>query len=369
MKGRLQRDFITIGDVYVAYRKAKFEAYHENTHFHALAFTKYEQQLHLNLTYLHNKLLEKDFLWATDLGFIGDHAYLPKSINSRTWEDATDGHFRALDPLLDWEQRFNESKKRAEAKLRLVIRPTVDFQIISALWVIKVGHLYDAAINPGVSYGNRLRRSYGEVGDKRIDAPAVNLQAIGLFVPYFSAYRQWRENGLSKMEEALHQKKNILAITMDVEQFYHRVSPKFLLRKNFLDSIHLSLFKSEYLFTKALLNAIDTWYQSTPDYHVRPDGAIPVGLSASKIISNVLLADFDNSIVEKMQPIYYGRYVDDIFLVFENTANITTAKQLTAYLADELKPKLVVQHSSSGLPSLKLNLPFAKDSEVIFTGE
>lgn len=46
MKGRLTGAFISLGDLYVAYRKAKVEAYYENTHFHALAFTEYEQNLH-----------------------------------------------------------------------------------------------------------------------------------------------------------------------------------------------------------------------------------------------------------------------------------------------------------------------------------
>ena len=195
MKGRLTGVFISLGDLYVAYRKAKVEAYYENTHFHALAFTEYEQNLHENLIRLHQTLLAHGFAWASDLSFIGDFAYLPKSIDSSIWDSEADGHFRALDPMSDWEQRFHESKVRVPAKLRLIIRPTVDFQIVSALWIIKVGHLFDGVIKPTVSYGNRLRRSYGEFGDPRVNEPALNLTATGLFTPYFSAYRTWRENG------------------------------------------------------------------------------------------------------------------------------------------------------------------------------
>ncbi|SES65351.1 hypothetical protein SAMN05216412_101107 [Nitrosospira multiformis] len=187
--GRLTGAFISLGDLYVAYRKAKVEAYYENTHFHALAFTEYEQDLHENLTRLHQSLLKPGFAWAFDLAFIGDFAYLPKSIDSSVWESQADGHFRALDPLSDWEQRFHESTIRAPAKLRLIIRPTVNFQIVSALWIIKVGHLFDGVIKPAVSYGNRLRRSYNEFGDPRVDGPAINLTTTGLFAPYFSAYR------------------------------------------------------------------------------------------------------------------------------------------------------------------------------------
>lgn len=369
MKERLTGRFISLGDLYVAYRKAKVEAYYENTHFHALAFTEYEQNLHANLTNLHQNLLTPGFAWASELSFIGDFAYLPKSIDSSIWDSEADGHFRALDPMTDWEQRFHESKVRVPAKLRLIIRPTVDFQIVSALWIIKVGHLFDGVINPKVSYGNRLRRSYGQFGDSRVNQPALNLTATGLFSPYFSAYRTWRENGLSAMETSLEAGKNILAITMDIEQFYHRVSPKFLLRNRFLKSIKLKLSRQETLFTESLLSAIDSWYRSTPDFVDRPEGGVPVGLSASKIIANVLLANFDNDVVDRLKPIYYGRYVDDIFLVFENSELLTTAKQVAKKLADVLQPGLVLESNGTDAPSLQLNLTYAKDSKLLFVGK
>jgi hypothetical protein len=314
----LSKRDISLSDLYVAYRKAKVEAYYESTHFQALAFTAYEQQLHENLSRLHRTLLDPKSSWASDLSFIGEYAYLPKSIDCTAWDVGADGHFQALDPLFDWAQRFQRSKRRALASLRLIIRPTVDFQVVSALWIIKAGYLFDSAINPKLSFGSRLRRSYGGSGSKQSVESEINLGAIGLFAPYFSAYREWREKGLSAMDEALIAGKNILAITMDIEKFYHRVSPKFLLRESFLDSVGLKLSQAELSFTKSLLTAIDTWYRSTPDYALRPEGAVPVGLSASKIIANVLLADFDNTLTDKIHPIYYGRYVDDIFLIFEN---------------------------------------------------
>ncbi|SES65377.1 Reverse transcriptase (RNA-dependent DNA polymerase) [Nitrosospira multiformis] len=171
------------------------------------------------------------------------------------------------------------------------------------------------------------------------------------------------------MERSLQEGKSILAITMDIEQFYHRVSPKFLLRKTFLDSIKLSLYRQESIFTRALLAAIDVWYKSTPDYVDRPEGGIPVGLSASKIIANVLLSNFDNELVDRLKPIYYGRYVDDIFLVFENLEGLTTARQVTKRIADVLAPELVLESNDTEAPSLKLRLPYAKDSELLFVGK
>ncbi|MGH6647546.1 RNA-directed DNA polymerase [Aquabacterium sp.] len=357
-----------LGNMYVAYRKAKAEAFYENTHFHALAFTKYEQTLDQNLRRLRDRLIARKPDWQADLDFLGDHAYLPKSVDCSAWETNSDGHFRALDPRQDWQHRFTESGKRARATLRLVIRPTVDFQVVSALWIIFVGQLFDASLDRKTTFGNRLRRAYSAPSDERIGSPGVNLSTLGLFAPYFSAYREWREGGLSSMDKSLEDGESILAITMDIEKFYHRVSPKFLLRPAFLKSMHLKLSSVERRFTEQLLAAMDVWYRSTPDFKIRPEGAIPVGLSASKIIANVILADFDRAVVAKLQPIYYGRYVDDIFLVLKAEGEEYGAQRVTGRIASSLNPLIKVKKSNAGPDSLTLHLPYAKDSELVFAG-
>lgn len=363
-----QAKMFSLGSLYVAYRKAKAEAFYENTHFHALAFTKYEQALDTNLRKLRDRLIARTQDWQSDLAFLGDHAYLPKSVDCSSWDDNNDGHFRALDPRRDWEHRFAESGKRARATLRLVIRPTVDFQIISALWIIFVGHLFDAALDRKASFGNRLRRSYNGPRDERITSPSVNLSTPGLFAPYFSAYRDWREGGLEAMDKALEVGESILAVTMDIEKFYHRVSPKFLLRPAFLKSIQLKLSSPERRFTEQLLDSMGAWYQTTADFEKRPAGAIPVGLSASKIIANVLLAEFDRAVLAKLKPLYYGRYVDDIFLVLRAAEDDHGAQRVTERIADALAPLIKVKKNDGAPDSLALHLPYAKDSELVFAG-
>lgn len=363
-----QPAMFSLGNLYLAYRKAKAEAFYENTHFHALAFTKYEQSLSSNLRKLRKRLISGESNWFTDLTFIGDHAYLPKSIDCNSWDKKLDGHFRALDPRSDWLHRFREANERATASLRLVIRPTVDFQIVSALWILFVGHLFDAAIDRRTSFGNRVRRSFSSPRDERINVGGVNLTTPGLFAPYFSAYRDWREGGLSAMEGALKDGESILAITMDIEKFYHRASPKFLLRPSFLSSIGLALTARERRFTQRLLIAMDTWYQSTPDASLRPKGAIPVGLSASKIIANVLLSEFDREVAAKMQPVYYGRYVDDVFLVLKAENEDYGAQRVTKRIADSLAPLVSLKKNDGGPDSLTLHFPYARDSELVFAG-
>lgn len=134
----LSKRDVALVDLYIAYRKAKVEAYYENTHVQALAFTEYEQNLEQNLARLHRALLENKESWSSDAPFLGNYAYLPKSIKADAWNNQDEGHFSSLDPIADWKHRFGSSGRRADAKLRLIIRPTVDFQVISALWIMKV---------------------------------------------------------------------------------------------------------------------------------------------------------------------------------------------------------------------------------------
>ena len=77
----MQAEIFSLGNLYVAYRKAKAEASYENTHFHALAFTKYEQTLDANLRKLSARLVTRKSDWQVDKEFIGDNAYLPKSVD------------------------------------------------------------------------------------------------------------------------------------------------------------------------------------------------------------------------------------------------------------------------------------------------
>lgn len=360
----LKRD-VSLVDLYVAYRKAKVEAYYENTHVQALAFAEYEQNLASNLERLHQSLLDRMETWPSDPAFLGNYAYLPKSIDASAWIDPNAGHFSTVDPIADWRRRFEQAGQRAEAKLRLIIRPSVDLQVISALWIIKVGQLFDRALDPQLSYANRLRRS--PAASSNPSQPGdIHLAATGLFVPYLSAYRTWREKGLAAIETALSKGKSVLAITMDIEQFYHRVCPAFLLRKRFLSAINLQLSPGQRSLTHSLLQAMETWYRTTPDYEDRPLGAIPVGLSASKIIANILLVAFDKAITTKLRPLYYGRYVDDIFLVFENIAQLEDGPAVNGWLADALAPLLTPRRNAGKPPSLRLNLPYARDSELIF---
>lgn len=370
LTGPFSEGWITLSDLYKAYRKAKAEAFFESTHFGALAFANYERRLDHNLLRLLAKLLAPKPAWFSDRSFLGGYSYLPKSVKPATPREPFEFHFRTVDPEQDWVQLYEKTgRRRFDASFRLVAVPSVDFHIVSALWILKAGHLFDATLSSTTSFGNRIRR-IGSHFTRLSDKPGpVNEESPALFEYYFFAYQKWRELGLTAMRVSLSAGVRIAAVTMDIRRFYHSVNPAFLLRGNYLRSIGIKLTADEQLLTAQLIGAIGNWYRRTPDFKQRPDGAIPVGLSASKVIANVILAEFDREVQAKLAPVYYGRYVDDIFLVFAADSEIRSGEHLMKWIAKRMAGRMKYETPEVGAPHLRLTLPYAKDSELIFAGD
>ncbi|RXJ81036.1 RNA-directed DNA polymerase [Arcobacter sp. F2176] len=352
---KYSNNFITLADLYLAYKKAKVESFYDGNHPTSISFAKYEENLDNNLKKLQKKLQDKETLWHLDKEYLGNSLYMPKSINTSNWQEKS--HYVGLDPFENWSRQFDlNNKKKLETTYRLVIDASVNFHIISSLWILKVGHLFEEKLNKNFTYGNRLRR-YKEKTD---EIGEINTDTLGLFQPYFSAYKKWREKGLDTMKISVEKGLNIHAITMDLSRFYHNVSPNFILAPTFLKIIGVTLDTNSKLLTEEIISAMNTWYKYTPDYDSRTEGALPVGLSASKIISNILLYEFDKQINEHINPLYYGRYVDDIFLVINSPQEIQNAENLMNWITTNI-PCLQKNNDS-----LTINFQYSLDSTLIF---
>ena len=360
-EGANNAEFFSISDLFKAYRKAKSDAFQDKTHFNAIAFSNYEQRLELNLLRLLDRLQSTTANWSGDLRLIGGVSFLPKSLEVPVVDDQRVIHHATLNPVIDWIDQCSNAHRRMKASFRQIMTPTVDYLVISALWIMKVGHKFDGAINRDLSYAHAIRRvgRNGPVAD----------EAHHLFVPYMDGYRRWRSRGLGAMQRALQDKQAIAAVTMDVERFYHSVSPNFLLNHGFLKRLGIELTREEHEFTSNLVASINCWYASTPDAAHRPEGALPVGLSASRVISNVLLAEFDRVVAMRTNAIYYGRYADDIFLVVPLATGVRTGEAFIKWLRKQMQGWLVLKPTKEGPGSgLRLDLPYAKDSQIVFSG-
>ncbi|MEG0192101.1 MAG: RNA-directed DNA polymerase [Stenotrophomonas sp.] len=355
-------EFVELSDLYLAYKKAKSDAFFEAIHFDALAFSQYEERLHKNLTRLHKGL--STGAWWKDKTRIGGYLFAPKGIlQPSSWRNQS-AHFSSLDPCEEWRQKASSTGDKPEADFRLVMAASVEFQVVSALWILKAGHVYEESLNKDLSYGNRLRRrlswrdAVGEGG--------LNRDSLGLFTPYFSAYKAWRENGLKAIRGAVERGKSVIAATMDAKRFYHRVSPEFLLRDDYLRAVDVSLSADQVNFTRLFVDSLHSWYEQTPDYSARRTGALPVGLSASKVIANVALSEFDRRMSSAIVPEYYGRYVDDIFIVVETPEGVSSSDEFFTWLSEKFGEGLVFDAESS---TTRFEPVYLSDSQIEFSQE
>jgi len=324
---------VDLEDLLGAFRKAKADCFFERSIYCAEQFSGYEQALFSNLrsllSELHDGRVSEVFqrslgtprIFAKCLGATPKEGNAPQCFFS----DAT----RAFDRLQDTHDLTPE--------FRLVGDFEVDMHVLSGLWINLIGHKYDARLR-GHAFGSRVRR-YGRTGLR--DRPAGDYQydAVGSFEPYFQPYRAWRDRGIAAIRSALDADEAVVALTLDFSSYYHNIDPSFMTDPAFLRTIGLELNEWEIEFTQDLAGALQAWGVKASrfiNFGTRrasgQHGGLPIGLAAVRIITNVLLSAFDERILDALAPVYYGRYVDDVFLVIRDSGRIRSTTALWEFI-------------------------------------
>lgn len=345
-----------------AYRKAKVDAFYENGHVNAEQFAHYEANLIENLKSLQSKLLEKQSNWFKSAEFVGTAQPILKSIKLSSSEKDSGVYYSCSKNR--WDDLTNKIKK---VEFRVIGRHPVEFHIIASLWLELVGYNLDKKLSKS-SYGCRL------IQGKEDQESRAN--RYGHFQPYFHAYKAWQENGISAIENAVKSSKKVVAITADITKFYHCIDCNFLLKEDFYEKICCPFPEGDNLeLTSLLVNAIKAWSKFTLDngqlegylnkeFDQRNFG-IPIGLSASKLIANLVLWELDQSIQAELSPIYYGRYVDDIFLVIEDHGKFESPQEIWGkYILNRIIKNNELNISISYSP--KTRIIFGEDKRKVF---
>ena len=195
------------------------------------------------------------------------------------------------------------------------IQMDVKGHLLAILWILYIGKILDSNVYK-CSYGNRLNEKL--VNEETGRAKFSN----SLFKPYFAQYESWRDYGLEKAQEYLKNSKDVIILTMDFTRFFYSVNFEEKDFDNYLDlyldnvkkdisSEQINIIDRINKFVYKVLKKYSSLFKDEYDKRV----FLPIGFLPSNILSNEYLRKFDASIIERWNPIYYGRYVDDIIIV------------------------------------------------------
>ena len=303
---------VSLHNLGLAYRKAKVDLYY-STNPSLFDIANYEDDLSNNLTRLKERIEAISEDWVKDPAFLGTWTLAPKEIEVK--KGAPEQSLIFASPEAEWLSTTEAGSPKAV--FRLMARCSIDFHVLSSLWMMEVGDIFDKKLSSNV-FGSRLRRNRRD---------EINRWSLGSFKPYLRPFREWRDGGIRAMRNALSENKKILALTADVSSFYHELSPGFMLDNSFLKLAEINLSESKSKLNRLFISALLAWAQKTP-----LGKGLPVGLPASAVVANAALIKLDQFIEKQVVPLYYGRYVDDILLVMENASDIKSTKQFWEWI-------------------------------------
>lgn len=362
-------DKLTLEDLIVAYRKAKADCYFDSSFPTAIKFAEYERDLIKNLKALLSHL-NKNAGFLNDEDLLGECRLVPKKLGRKAKENAHDGHVHFSNPARAFENIIKNYTLTPE--FRVIGDFPVNTHIISALWINRVGHKFDQCLSDNC-YGARLKRLPKDELNKDAEKD-FHITAVGSFVPYFRPYQQWRNDGLEAIRGELEKERDVLAASLDLKSYYHHVDPMAIASESLhqelglQDEKQLSAFEKK--FTHQLATFLTAWSTKADDFAKSlsdeaqeiKGGGLVIGLTAVRIISNVLLYCWDKKIKEEICPVHYGRYVDDMFLVMRDSGTINNTHDFMMFLQKRLGADFLFE--SNGLWHIQQGEDFQKETQI-----
>ncbi len=330
---------LTLQHMLYAYRKAKADCFYDRVAAASFRFSDYERDLHGNLVRLLERLRNGQIHEVLE-GDARCFRVVAKKLSLEARQSEQGGHAYFSDAERAFERVLEEYEPRPE--FRVIGDFSVEAHILSALWINHVGHKFDACLGK-VASGSRLKR-FRASSNRREGAGTYHIEAVGSFQPYFRPYRQWRQLGLKAIRDELKGERSVVALSLDLKSFYHRIDPSFLASHDFHARLGIELSDWEANLNAAFCVFLCAWsremgahFESQWFAEIPAYGGLPIGLAASRIVANVLLAELDRDLERELAPIYYGRYIDDIFLVFRDPGNVTSAQRVLEYIGARAK--------------------------------
>ncbi|SNX58586.1 hypothetical protein SAMN06296273_0047 [Nitrosomonas ureae] len=344
---KIQDDIIKI-----AYKKLKQMIYYEKTHLFLRkrlaefeCTEDFEERLRIIDTVIKTKVptKEKAFQdWLNEINFV----LLPKGVSGID-SQSEKGKGTYVTNVTSQENYKIE-------KVNYIFDGPIELHLIAVLWLMIDGSEIDSKLTRNCM-GSRLHPLVGQDED----------HSAQLFKKYHELYAKWRDDGIKKARDLLvNEEQSICIIALDLQEYYYRVQIDWIklrtqtVRPNKTTGFYKTVFAREILGSQLFdcIEAICTAYRQriAPQLKIThgdiPDNAtcLPIGLCASPLIANWYLKEFDEAILTKVRPAYYGRYVDDILLVVTSQFEPTN-DPIRSFMEEILVNTGVMQHDVNNL--------------------
>lgn len=218
------------------------------------------------------------------------------------------------------------SSNRKLNKVNFYIKAPVELLILDTIWSLMIGKI---AMEQGVIkhnvYANKLKK---QIFNSNFDLfQGIDFNSNRLFYPYFKQYSSWRDNAFKVIQNHYDSHEDSILISLDIKSYYYSIIfdfkqiPVYLnedVRLNSIDCL-TNIIKTIYISYTAEMQK----YRGNISADCKKEqSALPIGLTSSMILANLYLNEFDKAIHTKINPLYYGRYVDDILLVIDRTEDM-----------------------------------------------
>lgn len=311
-------------------------------------------QLVLRDKIVENESCSDEFAFnSTSLSIENSIEQLAEWIIKSEWDSIYNSITESID-ILSFPKKFNDANTDKTLLSNIQILDTdvteaqyfidmnVEGYILGVAWLLIIGYHFDQDLYEH-SYGNRLRPNLLNEDQKPTFSPY-------LFSPYFHQYENWRDVALENAKKSIQKNQNAVLFTMDLRRFFYQVniSEEHLLdlTDKFCKNGPICHEYSDLIrpLTKFIWKVIEKYSAilREEEYElVESRNILPIGFLPSNVLANYCLKKFDDILVKGWNPLYYGRYVDDIIIVDKIENNSPIAEKARK---GELTSEYIIRH-------------------------
>lgn len=354
-------------DVKQAYLYLKSYVYHDNVNLFlrqrlaSFEITRYEEGLSniVDLLSSADPVEDKNFAkWCQSIGY---HV-IPKSLSSQ------DSKKQSSEIGL-FISNVRDSRQYQVNGVNYFIEAPIELHVLEVLWSVVVGPVLENKLTEDC-YGNRLHR-----GIQKYSQNFEGVRHGELFRRYFDQYSKWRDLAITTATDLSKKNNDVALLSLDLKSYYYNIDLNFddirgdvenndeftitdvSLAVKLTDMLEHMYKKYHYIIRSKLKQTHSSCYNKM---------SLPIGFTSSAIIANWYLFEFDNKIVEHVRPAYYGRYVDDILMVFKQPkiSLENSVDEFVKHYLDGLK----LEFSNPNEYAINVNgnaLPFQKDKLIL----